>query len=372
MRRLSAVLIVIAAAQILGGCAVLEYYRQSAAGQLELMTRSRPITDWIGDESTNEETRAKLQNVLVMRHFAMTEMQLPDNGSYLEYADLGRSHVVWNVFATPEFSLTPIKSCFPIVGCLNYRGYFSRQAAEQQAASLKSEGHDVYVGGVAAYSTLGWFADPMLNTMLRWSEARLAAVLFHELAHQKVYANNDSAFNEAFATAVGIIGVERWLRQQGKDKEWQEWEESRRFQLDFLSLVDTTAEELKALYAGDLPPAEMRREKERIYQEMRAAYGKLKSGKWGGYEGYDHWFATVNNARISAVSTYHKWVPAFMNLLAFHEGNLEGFYQDCLEVSERSVDERRAWLEQWLRPEVTDRMSPWNTNQTSRAGRHHP
>lgn len=348
MRRLLTVLSVIAAAQFLGGCSVLGYYSQSALGHLDMVSRSRPITDWLSDESTDSETRKKLQSVLVMRQFALSELHLPDNGSYLEYADLERSHVVWNVFATPEFSLKPVKSCFPVVGCLSYRGYFAESDARAQAERLKAEGNEVYVGGVAAYSTLGWFADPVLNTMMRWSEPRLAAVLFHELAHQKIYADNDSAFNEAFATAVGLVGVKRWLENQGQQAQWLKWKKGRAYQKDFLALVQTTAERLRKLYATDADIAAMRAAKVEIYADMRAEHQKLKKGAWQGYKGYDHWFATANNARLSAVSTYHEWVPAFLNVLEAKQGDMEAFYAECERAAAMSRDQRREWLQSWL------------------------
>lgn len=344
MRRLLTVLSVIAAAQFLGGCSVLGYYSQSALGHVDLMSRSRPITEWLADESTDELTRKKLQSVLVMRQFAMTALHLPDNGSYLEYADLERSHVVWNVFATPELSLKPVKSCFPVVGCLSYRGYFAKADAEAQAARLKAEGNEVYVGGVSAYSTLGWFADPVLNTMLRWSEPRLAAVLFHELAHQKIYADDDSAFNEAFATAVGLIGVQRWLEDQGRQDAWAQWQRGRDYQKDFLALVEGTAERLRKLYSSTAETEVMRAAKAEIYADMLASHQTLKKGKWQGYSGYDHWFRTANNARMSAVSTYHRWVPAFMKLLEESEGDIQRFYEESERVAALSHEARRQWL----------------------------
>ncbi len=348
MRRFLTVLMIITAAHTLGGCAVLGYYSQSAFGHIDVMFRSRAISDWLADEETDEDLRARLQQVLAMREFAIRELKLPDNGSYLDYADLERSHVVWNVFATPEFSLEPVTSCFPLVGCLNYRGYFDKADAEKEAARLKALGHDVHVGGVAAYSTLGWFADPVLNTMLRWSEPRLASVLFHELGHQKLYVDDDSAFNEAFATAVGEIGVQRWYVQHGDSETLKEWEVQESRKQDFLQLVSGTADRLRKLYAVQADAGAVRAAKQEILADMQARYAQIKSARWGGYAGYDEWFAGVNNARVSAVSTYHRWVPAFVNILDASGNNLDAFYAECQRGAYMPRDERQSWLNEWL------------------------
>ncbi len=347
-RRFLTVSLIIAAAHTLGGCAVLGYYSQSTFGHLHLMFRSRPISEWLEDKNTDPVVRDRLQTVLDMRTFAIEQLHLPDNGSYLDYADLERSHVVWNVFATPEFSLKPVTSCFPFVGCLNYRGYFSQADAEVEAARLKALGHDVYVGGVAAYSTLGWFADPVLNTMLQWSEPRLASVLFHELGHQKLYVDDDSAFNEAFATAVGEIGVQRWFAEQDDSEVLRKWQAQRHYQEDFLQLVSDTAERLKTLYAVQAEEAVKRSAKLEILRDMQSRYAELKAKQWHNYSGYDAWFSDVNNARISAVSTYHAWVPAFLNILRARNYDLDAFYAECELGAALKPEQRRAWLESWL------------------------
>ncbi len=352
LRRVTAVLLISTAAQFLGGCSFLDrsigYYTQSAFGHLDLMRRSRPIDDWLADAQTSGELRQQLERVLAMREFAVASLSLPDNGSYLDYADLGREHVVWNVFATPELSLEPVKSCFPVVGCLSYRGYFEQADAEREAERLRALGHDVFVGGVSAYSTLGWFADPVLNTMLRWSEPRLASVLFHEMAHQKVYLDDDSAFNEAFATAVGDIGVTRWLEANGQAQRLQSWREYKARKTDFIELVNETAGRLRRLYARQADVQALRAAKKEILEDMRRRYYAMRDGDWAGYNGYDEWFTQVNNARIAAVSTYHEWVPAFLNLLDANGGDLQAFYQACTQAGALSPEQRRVWLRQYL------------------------
>lgn len=348
MRRLITVLLIITAAQFLGGCSVLGYYSQSALGHLDVMFKSRPISEWLADDTTSDTLRNRLQQVLAMREFAITELKLPDNGSYLDYADLGRSHVVWNVFATPAFSLEPITSCFPLVGCLNYRGYFDEKDAQREAARLKALGNDVHVGGIAAYSTLGWFSDPILNTMLRWSEPRLASVLFHELAHQKLYVDDDSAFNEAFATAVGEIGVQRWYSAQQDSQTIQAWKQQVARKSDFLALVTATATRLRSLYSSDQDATAMQSAKEQIFADMQIEYAEMKQNRWQGYTGYDNWFEQVNNAKISAVSTYNRWVPAFMNILSASNHDVDAFYAECERGAKLSRDARQQWLESWL------------------------
>ena len=311
------------------------------------MRRAQPIADVVANQQTTPELRQRLQRVLQIRRFAIDELKLPDNGSYLEYADLKRPYVVWSVFATPEFSLKPIQSCFPIVGCMSYRGYFVEAEANKAAAQLAEAGNDVYVGGVAAYSTLGWFEDPIVNSMLRWDEARLAKLIFHEMAHQQVYANGDSDFNEAFATAVGEIGLRRWLvaNQASSITSDQQhaWAQSNARQQDFLSLVKQTAGRLRKLYQLQADEGAMRAAKAEIMASMRSKYQQLRDGRWRGYDGYDDWFATANNARIAAVATYHDQVPNFLALYEQLGQDLQAFYRECERAAKTNVEERRVW-----------------------------
>lgn len=345
MRRLSAVALLITAAHMLSGCSVLGYYKQGLAGQIDLMRRTQPIERVLAAPQTSPQLAEHLQQVLALRRFAIEELQLPDNGSYLHYADLQRPYVVWNVFAAPEFSLSPVRSCFPVVGCLNYRGYFNEADARRAAARLAEQGHDVFVGGVAAYSTLGWFADPVLSSMLHWDELRLARLIFHELAHQQVYAGDDSDFNEAFATAVSVIGMQRWLAVQGDADKQRAWDVFRQRQQDFLALVGRAAARLEKLYAIHADAQAMRAAKADVLADMRRGYRALRDGAWLGYDGYDHWFARVNNARIAAVSTYHDKVPAFLQRYEQLGGDLRAFYQACAEAANLPPAARHAWLQ---------------------------
>lgn len=329
------------------GCATLGYYGQTAGGHLEVMRQQVPIERAIASATTKPETRERLRQVEHIRRFATRELQLPDNGSYRSYADLGRPYVLWNVFAAPVFELKAIQSCFPLVGCLSYRGYYAEADARAHAAELAHQGHDVYVGGVAAYSTLGWFSDPVLNTMLRWSETELASVIFHELAHQKLYVRDDSSFNESFATAVQEEGLRRWLDHRDDPQLRAAANEEARRRADFLRLVERTRVRLQQLYASGQPAAQMQQSKQAVFEAMRADYAQLKSA-WGGYAGYDAWFGPdLNNAKLLAVATYHVWVPAFRQMLQQSGHDLGRFYADAELAARLPSEHRQRWLSAW-------------------------
>jgi predicted aminopeptidase len=324
----------------LAGCANVSYYFQSFTGQLEIWRRERSIEELFRDTATPPALRQKLASALKIRDFASRELGLPENQSYRSYADLGRPFVIWNVFGAPEFSVQPVQWCFPFVGCVTYRGYFSREDADRFAAELLAQGHDVYVGGVPAYSTLGWFPDPVLNTFIHYPEAELARLVFHELAHQLVYIKDDTAFNESFAVAVEREGTRRWLEKNGDARAREHFEVVHRARTDFMTLVQKYRARLNALYLLGQPPEDMRAAKRAILDEMDAEYRTLKTG-WGGYAGYDRWFARKpNNAHIASVSAYTQFVPAFETLLAQSGGNLTEFYRRVRELAAKPAPQR--------------------------------
>jgi predicted aminopeptidase len=324
----------------LSGCASVKYYAQSLGGQWELWHKRQPITELLATPDTPEPLRDKLQAVLRMRDFASRELALPENDSYRSYADLQRPFVVWNVFAAKPFDTTLQQWCFPFAGCVGYRGYFSPAAAQTFAKELNKEGLETYVGGVAAYSTLGWFDDPVLNTVLNRSPARIAGLIFHELAHQQLYVKGDTAFNEGFATTVELEGVRRWLAAHGDEAQRRAYDQFRQRQDAFVDLVLQTRDRLQALYAEDLSAAEKQAGKSAIRAQLRQQYQQLKQ-QWGGYSGYDAWFAQdLNNAQLAAVTTYRDRVPAFQRLLASKEGDMAAFYRACAEVGALPVGER--------------------------------
>jgi predicted aminopeptidase len=300
----------------------------------------------IADPGTPPSLKKKLAQVQEIRQFASAELDLPQSESYTRYADLERPYVVWNVFAAPEFSMQPLQWCFPFVGCVSYRGYFSREEAERFAANLAAQENDVFVGGIPAYSTLGWFADPVLNTFIHYSNYRIAQLIFHELAHQKVYASGDSMFNESFAVVVEQEGVRRWLAHHGTAQERASYEHEQQHRQDFIRLVQAYHGRLAALYDSGLSPEEMRKRKEETLAEMLRDYEKLKAA-WGGYMGYDAWFERrPNNAQIASIAIYTRLVPAFQALLRQHGGELPRFYATVKALAALPQDERTGRLEQ--------------------------
>jgi predicted aminopeptidase len=331
-------------AVLLAACAELGYYTQAVGGHLALLGRSRPIEAVVADPSTPRSLADRLRAAERIRGFATEVLSLPDNGSYRDYAQLDRPAVVWAVTAAPELSVEPREWCFPVAGCVSYRGYFSREAAESLAAGLAAEGWDVSVQPAAAYSTLGWFDDPLLSTVIDWPRARLAGLLFHELAHQRLYVRGDTAFNEAFATLVETEGVRRWLAVHGRPGEQKDWERfiGRRSELRHLMLY--TRARLRALYAGDAPDPVKRRGKAALLGELRDGYTRLKAG-WSGYAGFDGRMAgPLNNASLALAQTYEGWVPALQRLLRQHDGHLDAFYRACERLARLPEAEREARL----------------------------
>jgi predicted aminopeptidase len=333
----------LAGALLLGAvsCTEVGYYAQCVEGHVGLLARRQPIEAVLADPATAAEVKGKLATVLRIRDFASSGLALPENGSYRCYADLGRPEVVWNVVAAPEFSLAPKTWCFPVAGCVSYRGYYDEAAARRMGARLQAQGYDVHVYGVSAYSTLGWFDDPVLNTFLDRSDAGLAALVFHELAHQRLYLKDDSAFSEAFATAVEEEGVARWLRREGREAELDGWRQAKEREGEFAALLLEARRRLEALYASPGDDAARRAGKARVFAELRQAYGALRE-RWGGYAGYDRWFERpLNNARLASVATYRDRVPAFAALLTREGGDLERFYARAAELGRLPAAERQ-------------------------------
>ncbi|MEW9836511.1 aminopeptidase [Mesorhizobium marinum] len=309
----------------LTGCA--GYYAQSLKGHAEILAARRNVARLIDDPSTPQALRARLATASAIRQFASEQLALPDNSSYRSYVDIDRDYVTWAVFAAPEFSLAPRIWCVPVYGCVPYRGYFSEKAAAGQAAELQRQGYEIYVSGVTAYSTLGLSSDPLLSTMLRQGETWLAGVVFHELAHQRVYVKGDSAFNEAFAVAVETAGVEMWLRATGNPAELRSYEAERKRETDFFALITQARDELAQIYAGS-PGAERKRAaKAAAIERLRARYRRMREERWGGYSGYDGWFdGPIDNAKLAAVSVYGDKVPAFLRLHSLCSGDYPRFY----------------------------------------------
>jgi predicted aminopeptidase len=328
------------------GCANIGYYFQAMGGQMEIWNRSRPIEKLVSDEHTDAGLRERLLLVLKVREFASRELGLPDNKSYRKYADLQRPFAVWNVFATGEFSIAPVEWCFPFAGCVAYRGYFSEQGAEEFGAGLRAHRHDVFVAGIPAYSTLGWFDDPVLNTFIFWPDTEIARLTFHELAHQVAYVSGDTVFNESFATAVELEGVDRWLARAGTPAQRAAFDARQAYKSGFVELVMKYRKRLGDLYASSLPEQAKRSKKAETFAELKAEYAQLKQS-WKGFAGYDRFFAgELNNAHLVPVATYSELVPAFRRLLAENGGDFRRFYAQVKELGKLSKAERTARLDE--------------------------
>jgi len=327
VKRFFRLLAAVVMASGVAGCTSVSYYAQSLEGHAQIMAARKNVGKLIQDPSTPQALRARLTSASAIRRFATDEMALPENSSYRSYVDIGRDNVTWAVFAAPQFSLTPRTWCFPVFGCVPYRGYFSQKSAAETAAELQRQGLDVYVSGVTAYSTLGWFSDPLLSTMLRQDDTYLASLIFHELAHQKIYVDGDSAFNEAFAVSVETTGVRKWLREAGDGAGLRRYEAGRKRSADFLGLISKTRDELRQIYGSPRTPRQMAAAKTAAIETLRMRYRQLRDKRWAGYRGYDAWFDNpINNAKLAATSVYGEQVPAFLRLYDVCSGDYPGFY----------------------------------------------
>ena len=332
-------------AAVIAGCANIPYYLQSMRGQLDIWSRQHDIETLIDNPATSGALREKLKAVLSIREFASDELALPRNASYRSYANLERPYAVWNVFAAPEFEVKPRQWCFLFAGCVNYKGYFDKSDADAFAAGVSREGYDVFVGGVPAYSLLGYFPDPVLNTFINYPNAHLARLIFHELAHQVVYVKDDSVFNESFAVTVEQEGARRWLARYGTDKDRAVYEQISRRRDEFIALIESYRQRLDTLYRSGIAPAPMRERKAETFAELRADYLKLKAS-WGGFAGYDRWFSQEpNNALLASIVIYTKRVPAFQALLAREGGDLSRFYAAAKDLARMNKAERSAALD---------------------------
>ncbi len=323
---------------LLAGCSNLEYYQQLTTGQVQLLAARQPIEHLLAQPDTDPTLAARLRLALRVRSYASAELALPDNGSYRRYADLKRPYVVWNLFATEPYSLKPVEHCFPIAGCVAYRGYYQQSQARKAAALQKAQGLDTYLGGVAAYSTLGWFDDPILNTMLRWSDDRLAAVIFHELAHQQFYVKNDTAFNESFATFVEQQGLAQWRQAQGLPPSDASGEHQRE---QFVQLVLDSRQRLETLYASGQNEAQMAAGKAAEFERLSQNYRQMRDQQWGGQGRYDNWFTgELNNASLLPFGLYDYWIPAFRALFEMQGQQWPAFYSEVKRLGTLPSPER--------------------------------
>ena len=337
----------------LSACESTAYYSQAISGQLSILNQRQDLQDVIDDENSSERLKTRLQQVQQIREFAAKDLLLPVGDSYNTYADIHRDYVVWNVYAAGELSLTSKVWCFPVAGCIAYRGYFSQAPAIKKAKKLKSENYDVYVAGVRAYSTLGWFDDPVLNTFINDDALDLVNLLFHELSHRHIYIKGDTAFNESFATAVADIGVQLWLKKyqpQKSDTAYQQYGKRRESSLQFKKMLADFRPKLEQLYANEgLDDDEKREEKQRLFNDLQEDYVLLK--KRIGHSRYDNWMATVNNAKLANIANYNRLVPDFLRMYQ-QLLSLEDFYAQVNRIAELPINERHQALNTWVKPSL--------------------
>ena len=332
------------------GCATIGYYAQSATGHLNLLEAAHPVSQWLADPDTPPELKARLELSQRIRDFAVSELGEPENASYRRYADLKRSAAIWNVVAAPELSLELRTWCFAVVGCVGYRGYYDRAGAEAFASGLTAEALEVSVYPVPAYSTLGklptggWLADPLLNTFIDYPEGELARLVFHELAHQVAFAPGDTLFNESFASAVEKIGAERWLAARAGAEARAEYARGEARRADFRELTARYRDEFAALYAGGAADAAKREAKAALRARLQADYLAMKTAHWGGYAGYDGWFARANNASFGVLASYTALVPAFEKVFEREGRDFPRFYAEVRRLAALPLAQRRAAL----------------------------
>jgi predicted aminopeptidase len=334
---------------VLGGCESLGYYHHLVFGQLRILSRRQQIAAMVADETVPDALRSKLEFVLKVREFARSELFLPVDNHYLSYVDLQRSFAAWNVYAASEFSLQPRVWRYPIIGQAAYRGFFSEEAARAYAEKLAAQGDDTYVGGAVAYSTLGWFDDPVFSTMLQSSHTDIAALLFHELAHQILYVADDTAFNESFASAVEQEGIRRWLERTGDLQSYRRFLTAKQRQGQFVALVADCRRQLETVYDSGIAQQDMRLQKAAVFIAFLNDYEKLKL-IWDGYSGYDAWVyrAPLNNAKLVSVAVYRDYVPAFFQLLHTAGNDLQTFYTQCRSLAAMPKEQRDRRMAQLL------------------------
>jgi predicted aminopeptidase len=361
-------IVVLGLALVLGtlcGCRTLSFYSQAAKGQYELIAHAQKTQKLVANPRTPPKLKKQLELLSNLLAFAQSDLKLPADGHYHKYVELNRRYVVWDVEAAPEFSLQPKSWWYPLVGSLEYRGYFSDRGAKKYGAWLERKGYDVFVAGVEAYSTLGWFKDPALSSFIFNPAPDLAELIFHELGHAELFARGDENFNEAFATTVGETGARRWLRAQGDQAAYASYEAELARTRQFVHLIAVARTRLEALYGDELTPegrvktakikpampeAQLREEKRKIFERLQTDYAALKAS-WGGNTEYDGWFARhLNNAQLNSVAAYYDFVPGFERLLEQNHGDLPEFYKAAGRLAKLPRLERHRMLMELGRP----------------------
>jgi len=330
------------------GCESIGFYAQAARGQWQLLSSRQPVDDLLADEQTTPALKQRLELANEVREFAKREIGLPLGGNFSTYVDVGRPYVIWNVFAAPAFSIKPMTWCYPIAGCVSYRGYFTESAANDKATQLSAQGYDVYVGGVRAYSTLGWFDDSILSTYAMQSEASLAGLIFHELAHQVVYVGDDTAFNESFAQSVEQLALQQYFDSKVKDPAYagvfMAYMLGNKREQAFTAMLLKTRAELDKVYTSSTDDSERSAGKQRVLSQLAAEYEQLKL-QWNGDARYDQWMKTINNAKLATIADYHQWTGAFRNLRK-QSASWPAFYDAVKALGKLPKEQRMERLQQ--------------------------
>ena len=352
-------IISIALLSLLSGCADLGYYWHSATGHLAVMNQRVDIDTLLADDSLEADLRERLALVQEIRRFSIERLELPSNGSYDSYVELDRPYVIQNLFAAPEFSTQLYEWCYPIIGCASYRGYYDEDRLLTYAEDLMSEGLEVHIGRVSAYSTLGWFDDPVLSSFINWPDYRLAGLLFHELTHQQIYIDDDTTFNESLATAIQQVGTELWLKSQNRFEDLGKISRWLSYRGEVFELIEDVRKELTDIYSSDLSDTEKRQRKAQVFANARDAHGSI-AGRYEINKGFTGWFADdLNNAKIGSVAAYNSEVPAFINMIEAHDFDFAAFfcYVDKLGALDKSA--RDGCLGAWKqRGDFSDQVCP--------------
>ncbi|MCP4021267.1 MAG: aminopeptidase [Desulfobacteraceae bacterium] len=333
--------VVLTGCLLIAGCVSPSYYAHVSYHHLKLINDREPVETIINMPDTPKDLKGKLILTQKIRSFASRQLLLPDNDSYTTYTDLKRPYLMWNVLATPELSLEPVAWDFLFAGRLSYRGFYTLKKAESFAKKLREKGYDVNISSVPAYSTLGWFDDPLLSSFIHWPQAELGSLIFHELAHQKLYVKGDTSFNESFAEMVAEHGLHLWFKAQKDPEAMDHYLKSKAQYQVFIDLLMGTAKELHKLYDSSLSKDQKRLQKQAVFSELKQKYSDLKKGDQS-FKRFDHWFSKeMNNARFALLSTYHGYVPAFQALLKKCNGDLERFYEEAVRLGKLSKKERQ-------------------------------
>ena len=337
---------------LLCGCTDIGYYWHSARGHLAVMNQRVDIEDLLEDQATPEELRERLRLVQEIRRFSVTRLALPDNDSYQSFVELDRPYLIQNLFAAPEFSTRLQRWCYPIIGCASYRGYYDEARLLAYVEELESSGLEVHIGKVSAYSTLGWFDDPVLSSFINWPDHRLAGLLFHELTHQQIYIDDDTTFNESLASAVQMVGTELWLESRGQQDELEELSRWSLYRAEVIELIESTRARLAQIYEAASSDADKRKDKAAVFADARSSHRDIAS-KHGVAGGFSAWFAgDLNNAKIGSVATYNSQTPAFINILRAQGLDFAAFYKYVAALGELGKVERDSCIDAWRRQDA--------------------